>query len=93
MGGVPTPDAAGAMARFARGWQPMSSAPKDGSVFLGLRRSWDFPQPVCWQQPDCDDGSHPGEMWAWVYADWVMHEADSNGIDPEFWQPMPRWRS
>lgn len=70
-------------------WEDIESAPRDGTVFAGWRRGWDFPQSMCWEKPSSDDGSHAGCVGHWVYADWLQHDADVDGIDLEFWLPFP----
>ncbi len=70
------------------GWRPISTAPKDGTVFLGWsEREW-FAQPICWERPNCDDGSHPGEPNEWVYADFDLH-ARTGVVSPTHWMPIP----
>lgn len=71
-------------------WQPIETAPKDGSVVLGWHPLWKFPQAVCWQRPSplFDDGSHFGEFDAWVFADWLLHD-HAGSIDLTHWMPLP----
>ncbi len=72
-------------------WQPIGTAPKDGTVFFAWHDVWDFPVACCWQRPSSkyDDGSHPGAMSRWVYADWHMHSVDLGGVEITHWMPLP----
>jgi len=73
-------------------WQPIKTAPKDGTVFFAWHDVWDFPVACCWQRPSSkydDDGSHPGAMSRWVYADWHMHSVDLGGVEITHWMPLP----
>lgn len=71
------------------GWQDIATAPRDGTVFLGFKPGWDYPMPCAWERPSEDDGSHSGAPNAWVYADWLQHDSDWDGIELTHWQPLP----
>jgi hypothetical protein len=85
------------------GWEPIETAPKDGTVIFGMAHYDWFPAAIAWCRPNenFDDGSHPGlpagEPPQWVYADYSLHkkvgprgnrECDSFG--PEYWMPLPK---
>lgn len=76
-------------------WQPIETAPKDGTKILIWRDGWDY-APVAWRDAiDCDEGS----FGAWVFADHLClgvgdgclgwNEDIEDGHMPTHWMPLP----
>lgn len=55
------------------GWQPIETAPKDGTRLL-----------ACW---DINEPSY-GVVW-WEDGSWVEYDADNRVSDPTHWRPLP----
>lgn len=67
----------------ARGWQPIETAPKDGSSVMLAREDDDFSW-VCeghWDRA----GLHSG----WYAANTHWTDATGDALDPTHWQPLP----
>lgn len=70
-------------------WRTIDGAPRDGTIFLGWSENEVFPAAMCWERPDDDDGSHPGQHREWVYADWMLHN-EAGCVNPTHWMPLPK---
>lgn len=64
-------------------WQPINTAPKDGTVILGREHGDDAVFPMRWET-----GSWRGHGWRLVYVVWGD---ESNHCDPTHWAPIPKW--
>lgn len=63
--------------RIAREWQPIETAPRDGTPFLAHDHSWDRPISIRWHRP-----------WQkWVINGVLLDLGDWG--EPAFWAPMP----
>jgi hypothetical protein len=69
----------------ADGWQPMKTAPKDGTAFMALLEASDIPHAVKWCESDHFLAEGRGAGW---YMTW-----DSTKIQPHdgpcYWMPLP----
>lgn len=61
-------------------WQPIETAPKDGSEIL-LFCPDDEPQVVA--------GNYYRPAKCWMYADQLMNEVSPDGCQPTHWMPLP----
>jgi len=63
-------------------WQPIETAPKDGTVILGWRR---YPVAIRWHR------SYQGFMWHACILDSTMYEMCFTGDDQllTHWMPLP----
>ena len=70
------------MTKDNQGWQPIETAPKDGTHILIFCPHDDVPIAV-------------GHMWAgegpafWSYADELLMNVCPEGCDPTHWMPLP----
>lgn len=64
-------------------WQPMTSAPKDGTVILALLTGSDIPYPIRWQDKELPEGSPPG--WFVTWDNYRLTEMDG----PMCWMRCP----
>lgn len=72
------------------GWQDISSAPKDGTIFLGF-------YPRFWVAGGRGDWANPERLWCvgatrWDGDDdlWRWHTLDGDaGYEPTHWRPLP----
>lgn len=69
-------------------WQPIETAPKDGTIILGWSEYEHFPAPMCFGRPRDDDGAHKGARTTWNYADYLLDRA-AGEVFPTHWQPLP----
>ena len=61
-------------------WQPIATAPKDGTVILGRWEAFRFP--VAWEQM-------PGRpLWGWRVAQWESFRF-LLFVEPTHWLPLP----
>ena len=84
--------AAGHLVAMSNEWQPIATAPKDGTVIL----LWDPAEVyVCcgaWMTPWTRAGVPTGEpSWHRVFwrDEWVDSESRDYPVEPTHWQPLP----
>lgn len=72
-------------------WQPIETAPKDGSVFLAWAPGYKWPETVRWFDYDKGDAADTGQPGYWTFADPLLQEVtDDAGADQwTHWMPIP----
>jgi hypothetical protein len=64
-------------------WQPLETAPKDGTVFLVFDKAKGWISQCQWVQSKKNRGF-------WGVVDWSSDEYPGNGpIEPTHWMPLP----
>jgi hypothetical protein len=83
--------------RACRGWQPMTTTPKDGrTILLRIRHGWTYKMlaiPGCWMAPH---GNAKLEGW-WASGaitgtqsyDGLPHRYDATAVTPYGWMDLP----
>jgi hypothetical protein len=68
------------------GWQPIATAPKDGTAILIWQPRTDFVRSVR-EWKNCDDSRYAVGYWrTWVGSWGNRNDAD---VEPTHWQPLP----
>ena len=66
-------------------WQPIETAPKDGTHFLMWSEESDWPEAIRWVDYDEDVQEELGAVGYWAYSEEVLSEmAEAN---PTHWMP------
>lgn len=69
-------------------WQPIDTAPKDGTVFFGFDPEDRYPQPMKWEEYEPQYAEEQEEPGYWTYAEALI--ADVVGeAKPTHWMPLP----
>ena len=73
------------------GWQPIETAPKDGTVFMVTGSDYDWPEIVRWETYDEAVAFHAGAPGYWSYAEPLLNDVTDNPGDEEWthWMPLP----
>lgn len=76
-------------------WQPIETAPKDGTKIFIFRDGWDYAPVACWDLVDADEDA----FGAWTFDDRLSlgvgegvlgwNEDIEDGSMPTHWMPMP----
>lgn len=66
-------------------WQPIETAPTDGTPFLAFCPS-DKPTVVALQ---CASGREGGGWECWSFCDEALADIAPEGADPTHWMPLP----
>jgi len=76
-------------------WQPIETAPKDGTEILGWRRDcgillvrWDAPENFV-TDTECEKIGESAEIYDWFCAGFVAAERLDGSEAPTLWQPLP----
>jgi hypothetical protein len=69
-------------------WQPISTAPKDGTVFFGKGDLDSYPQPMRWAAYSPDRQSEMDEDGFWDYAEELISDI-SGWASPSVWMHIP----
>lgn len=64
--------------RLKAAWQPIESAPKDGTLIFGWHKEWELPCCVLWQR------FYPIGSEAWCFPDDGLCD-----VPPTYWLPVP----
>lgn len=72
-------------------WQPIETAPKDGTVIHVWAEGYEWPEAVRWEKYDPDDAEEIGQEGYWTYAEPIMADVfDNCGEDLwTHWMPLP----
>lgn len=70
------------------GWLDISTAPKDGTAFLGIGTSDKYPHAMEWTTYDDEVAEETGEEGYWSYCEALINEV-TGGAEPTHWQPLP----
>lgn len=75
----------------AGGWQPIESAPKDGTVFHVWADGYLWPETVKWERYAPEDAEEIGEDGYWTFAEELLQNVtDDCGADLwTHWRPLP----
>lgn len=65
-------------------WQPIETAPRDGTKFMVWAPGYEWPESVLWEEYDADDAEAIGETGYWRYADDLLSEATDDCCS-EYW--------
>lgn len=69
-------------------WQPIETAPRDGTVFFGIGPADRYPQAMKWETYSPEEAEEIGEHGYWTYAEDLI--ADVAGqAEPTHWMPLP----
>ena len=72
-------------------WQPIETAPKDGTPFFGWeepQRGNQWPVVIMWSEYDDEGKDEIGEEGFWLYCEELL--ADVAGeAEPTHWMPLP----
>jgi hypothetical protein len=68
-------------------WQPIETAPKDGSIILAWCSDAGWPEAVKWWFYHPEHGEELVEGY-WGYAEEILNDV-TGGADPGFWMPLP----
>ena len=63
-------------------WQDISTAPKDGSAFLGYDPGDTWPSAMRWQAYDAEDVAEIGEPGFWTYCEDLIADAAGGASPP-----------
>jgi hypothetical protein len=72
-------------------WQPIETAPKDGTVIHVWADGFEWPETVRWEFYDENTAKEIGEDGYWSYAEGMLAEY-TDGCEPEtwtHWRPLP----
>ena len=76
-------------------WQPIETAPKDGTEILVWRSDcgillarWDAPENFL-SDRECEELGESAEQYDWLYADFVAGGRMEGAEAPTHWQPLP----
>lgn len=75
----------------AGGWQPIETAPKDGTIIHVWADGYLWPETVKWERYDLEDADEIGEDGYWTFAEELLQNVtDDCGADLwTHWQPLP----
>lgn len=71
-------------------WQPIETAPKDGSKILVWADGYEWPEIVCFEKYDDETAIEAGEPGYWRYAEELI--ANVADVEPDMlthWMPLP----
>lgn len=69
-------------------WQPIETAPTDGSKILIWDEGMEYPEAAFWQEHDEADAEEIGEPGFWCYACDVLSDV-AQPDNPIGWMPLP----
>ena len=71
-------------------WQPIETAPKDGTNILGIAPGYDWPEVVRYEEYDPDCAEEAGEPGFWRYSDDLSADvAELEISELTHWRPLP----
>lgn len=72
-------------------WLPISSAPRDGTIFLVWGKHYEWPEVVKWERYSPADAEEVGEDGYWTYAEELLAEVTDSCCPEDWthWQPLP----
>lgn len=70
------------------GWQPIETAPKDGTPFLGYLPADRFPAVCFWQAYDQADAKEIGADGYWAFGEELISDVEGHAVITH-WRPLP----
>lgn len=69
-------------------WQPIETAPHDGTPILTWLEG-DWPEAIVWQDYPEDIAEAVGHIGFWRYADELLSDVMDAPLEPTHWMPLP----
>lgn len=73
----------------AETWQPIETAPKDGTPILVWADGYEWPEVIRWYAYDPEDAAEIGELGYWHYAEETLAESYDWLHEVTHWRPLP----
>jgi len=71
------------------GWQPIETAPGDGTAFMVWADGYEWPEVIRWYPYDEETAKDIGEEGYFSYAEELMHDALVWEHEVTHWMPLP----
>ena len=70
-------------------WQPIETAPKDGTAFMAWAKGYEWPEVVKWFDYDADTAVEVGEPGYLHYAEELLQNVTDSPENLTHWMPLP----